>query len=125
VYRKLLVVTSVAALLGASGFCVLAGHAPAQLGPPQAQSQAEKEMLERQAKEANKKRQDDIRNDTTKLLQLATELKDAVDKSNEHVLSVDVVRKADEVEHLAHRVKEKMKESVGPPRNEPVPLSRP
>ena len=123
-YRKLLVVASVAALFGGSGFGV-AGPAPVQFGPPQTQSQAEKEMLDRQAKELNKKRQDDIRNDTTKLLQLATELKEAVDKSNEHVLSLDVVRKADEVEHLAHRVKEKMKESSGPPRLEPGQVPRP
>ena len=73
-------------------------------------------------KEANKKRQEDIRNDTDKLFQLATELKAAVDKSNENMLSLDVVRKADEVEKLAKRVKEKMKESVGPPlRVEPAP----
>lgn len=73
-------------------------------------------------KEANKKRQQEIRDDTDKLFQLATELKAAVDKSNENMLSIDVVRKADEVEKLAKRVKEKMKESVGPPlRVEPVP----
>ncbi|HKF20233.1 MAG TPA: hypothetical protein VKE93_01615 [Candidatus Angelobacter sp.] len=124
-YRRLLVVMSVAALLGGSGLCVLAGPPPAQLGPPQGQSREEREMLDRQAKELNKKRQDDIRNDTTKLLQLATELKDAVDKSNEHVLSLDVVRKADEVEHLARRVKEKMKESVGRPQIEPGTVPRP
>ena len=53
-------------------------------------------------------------NDTDKLFQLATELKTAVDKSNENLLSLDVVRKADEVEKLAKKVKEKMKESVGP-----------
>jgi len=75
-------------------------------------------MQERAAREANKKRQQDIRTDTDKLFQLATELKDAVDKSNEHLLSLDVVRKADEVEKLAHRVKEKMKEAVGPPAHE-------
>ena len=78
-------------------------------------------MLDRQLKEANKRRQEDIRKDTDKLLQLATELKDAVDKTNEHVLSIDVVRKADEVEHLAHQVKQKMKEAIGPP-NQPEPV---
>ena len=84
----------------------------------------DKEIQDRQIREANKKRQSDIRNDTDKLFQLATELKAAVDKSNENVLSLDVVRKADEVEKLAKRVKEKMKESVGPaPRIEPLPSS--
>lgn len=89
---------------------------------PRSMSQTEKEMQDRQLKEANKKRQQDIRNDTDKLFQLATELKSAVDKSSENVLSLDVVRKADEVEKLAKRVKEKMKQSVGPaPRVEPAP----
>jgi hypothetical protein len=42
-------------------------------------------------------------------------------------LSLDVVRKADEVEKLAKKVKEKMKDAVGiPPRTEPPPkLIRP
>ena len=126
-YRKRFVVTSVAsALLGGCAFCALARPAGAQFGPPQtSQSRTEKEMLDKQLREANKKRQEDIRKDTDKLLELATELKAAVDKSNEHLLSLDVVRKADEVERLAKRVKEKMKESVGPPfRNEPIPVPR-
>jgi hypothetical protein len=97
---------------------IFAPPASSQLEAPRGTSQAEKEMQERAAREANKKRQQDIRNDTEKLFQLATELKDAVDKSNEHLLSLEVVRKADEVEKLAHRVKEKMKESVGPPAHE-------
>jgi len=89
---------------------------PAAQFPPQVrESQQEKEMRDRQLKELNKRRQQDIRDDTTKLYQLATELKAAVDKTNENLLSLDVVRKADEVEKLAKRVKEKMKESIGPP----------
>ena len=77
------------------------------------------------AKEANKKRQQDIREETDKLFQLATELKAAVDKSNENLLSLDVVRKADEVEKLAKKVKEKMKESVGPPVKQEIPTPVP
>jgi len=79
-------------------------------------------MMEKQAREANKKRQQNIKTDTDKLLQLATELKESVDKSNENMLSLDVVRKADEVEKLAKKIREKMKEAIGPPqRVEPVP----
>lgn len=86
-----------------------------QFGPPQREKSKEEQDLEdRQIKELNKQRQKDIRDDTQKLFQLATELKAAVDKSNENLLSVDVVRKADEVERLAHRVKEKMKDAIGP-----------
>jgi len=92
----------------------------------QTQSQAEKDMMDRQLHEANKKRQQDIRNDTDKLFQLASELKAAVDKTNENLLSLEVVRKADEVEKLAKRVKEKMRDSVGPPPQlQPPPVIRP
>jgi hypothetical protein len=92
----------------------------------QTQSQMEKDMMDRQLREANKKRQQDIRNDTEKLFQLASELKAAVDKTNENLLSIEVVRKADEVEKLAKRVKEKMRDSVGPPPQlQPPPVIRP
>lgn len=108
-------------IFGISLAGVIVALLPAAAYPLQPQS--EQEMQDRLIKEANKKRQEDIRNDTAKLFQLATELKAAVDKSNEHVLSLDVVRKADEVEKLAKRVKEKMKQSIGPsPRIEPAPV---
>jgi hypothetical protein len=84
-------------------------------GAPPSRSVQEHEMEERRAKEANKKRQEEIRNDTLKLYQLATELKDAVDKTNENMLSLDVVKKADEVEKLAKKVKEKMREGTATP----------
>ena len=77
-------------------------------------SDIEKDIEERQYKELNKKRQQEIHADTEKLFQLATELKAAVDKTNENVLSLDVVRKAEEVEKLAKKVREKMKENIGP-----------
>jgi hypothetical protein len=60
-------------------------------------------------KRANTERQQQIQRDTDRLLQLATELKQAVDKSNEDTLSLDVIKKAEEVERLAHSVKEKMR----------------
>jgi hypothetical protein len=77
-------------------------------------SDIEKDIEERQYKELNKKRQQEIHADTEKLFQLATELKAAVDKTNENVLSLDVVRKAEEVEKLAKKVREKMKQTIGP-----------
>src|SRR5438105_15693233 len=61
------------------------------------------------AKKLNKQRQDTIKKDTDRLLELATELKEYVDKTNEHVLSLDVLKKAEEIEKLAHNVKNKMK----------------
>jgi hypothetical protein len=61
------------------------------------------------SKKANMQRQAAIKSDTEKLLKLAEELKQYVDKTNENTLSVDVLKKAEEIEKLAHSVKEKMK----------------
>jgi hypothetical protein len=87
----------------------------------------QKEMQDRMFKEANKKRQQDIKSDTDKLFELATELKAAVDKTNENMLSLDVIKKAEQVEKLAKKVKENMKEVFGPPQNvePPRPLPTP
>ncbi len=102
----------------------VAPHLLAQ-NEPRTPSQMEKEQETQRLKEANLKRQQDLKADTDHLLQLATELKAAVDKSNENLLSLDVVRKADEVEKLAKRVRDKMKDAVGPgPRTEPVTLPK-
>jgi hypothetical protein len=64
---------------------------------------------EEQAKLRNAERQKQLVDDAQKLLSLANELKADVDKSTKDTLSLDVVRKADEIEKLAHNVKEKMK----------------
>jgi len=61
------------------------------------------------AKKANRDRQAQLQRDADSLLKLANELKHYVDKSNENTLSLDVVKKAEEIEKLAHSVKEKMK----------------
>ncbi|MGA8503410.1 MAG: hypothetical protein WB683_17795 [Candidatus Sulfotelmatobacter sp.] len=70
---------------------------------------AQERMARDMAKKANQSREAALKADTDKLLKLAVELKAYVDKSNENVLSLDVVKKADEIEKLAHSVKDKMK----------------
>lgn len=60
-------------------------------------------------KKFNLQRQQEIKKDAEKLLELATELKQSVDKSNENTLSLDVIKKADQIEKLAKTVKDKMK----------------
>jgi hypothetical protein len=60
-------------------------------------------------KKMNQERQAQLKRDTDKLLQLSTELKQYVDKTNQNVMSIDVIKKAEEIEKLAHSVKEKMK----------------
>jgi hypothetical protein len=62
---------------------------------------------------ANAVRRKQISDDAAKLLELATELKTAVDKTDKDTLSLDVIRKADTIERLAKGVKEKMKLTVG------------
>ena len=64
---------------------------------------------EKQAKQRNDERQRRLVSDTEKLLALATSLKEDVAKTNRNVMSLDVVRRADEIERLAHSVKERMK----------------
>jgi hypothetical protein len=64
---------------------------------------------EQQAQLRNSDRQKRLVADTEKLLSLATDLKAQVDKSTKDTLSLDVIKKADEIEKLAHSVKERMK----------------
>jgi hypothetical protein len=61
------------------------------------------------AKKAAKERLVALKQDTDRLLKLSVELKQSVDKSDENVLSLDVIKKAEEIEKLARGVKDKMK----------------
>ena len=83
----------------------LPSAAPRNDSDPDIPAHAQKEM----EKKANAQRQADLKRDAEKLLKLSTELKEYVDKSNENVLSVEVVVKAEEIEKLAHSVKVKMR----------------
>lgn len=62
---------------------------------------------------ANSERQKQIADDAALLLQLATELKKEVDKTDKDTLSVNVIRKAERIEKLAKGVKQKMKLTAG------------
>ena len=66
-------------------------------------------MQEQQAKLRNQDRQKRLEDDTEKLYALASELKDQVGKTNKDTMSLDVIKKAEEIERLAHSVKERMK----------------
>jgi hypothetical protein len=72
-------------------------------------SETERKMEYDRAKKLNQERQADLKHDTDKLLLLATQLKQAVDKSNENTLSLEVIKKAGEIEKLAKSVREKMR----------------
>ena len=71
-----------------------AGRVPTSRDEDPAHADMEKDM----AKRANKERQAALKRDTDKLLQLSTELKQYVDKSDENMLSLDVINKAEEIE---------------------------
>ena len=104
-----------AAVVVALMFCFsfwLQGQAFSQTGQSQhtpAEIEWEAQRKREAEKAANERRQQDLKKNTDKLLQLASELKQYVDKTNEHTLSVEVIKKAEEIEKLAHSVKEKMK----------------
>jgi predicted nucleic acid-binding Zn-ribbon protein len=82
---------------------------PARPQPPSPEDEARAKMEKDMAKKANEERHAALKRDTDKLLQLSTQLKQYVDKSNSNTLSLDVIRKAEEIEKLAHSVREKMK----------------
>jgi hypothetical protein len=72
---------------------------------PARRAAMEKEMI----KKANQERQAQLRRDTERLYRLSSELKQYVDKSSENTLSLEVIKKAEEIEKLAHSVRDKMK----------------
>jgi len=77
--------------------------------PPADGDDAREQLEHDMAKKAVKERVAALKTDTDKLLKLSVELKQYVDKSDENVLSLDVIKKADEIEKLAKSVKDKMK----------------
>jgi hypothetical protein len=105
-----------------------AASADPQYPRPRRPQEEDRFRIEREremARERNKQRQAALKKDTDKLLELATELKQYVDKTNENMLSLDVIRKAEEIEKLSRSVREKMKaEEYYPPVGEPRPYPR-
>jgi hypothetical protein len=103
-------------IFGAMTLVAQTVHTPAQGPPPNfpraarpvTPSDIEEEAARERLKKANLQRQAQLKADTDKLLELSKELKEYVDKTNENVLSLDVIKKADQIEKLAHSVKQKM-----------------
>jgi hypothetical protein len=76
------------------------------------------EMRDKQTKQqnfaaANAERRKQIADDSAKLIKLTEELEAEVNKTDKDTLSLNVIRKADEIEHMAHNIKEKMKLMAG------------
>lgn len=117
VSKNLLVISALILLAGAPAAAQFDPCSPA-LGPsphgrPGEQEPPEDprrdEMRREQQKKQNQERQSSLKQDSDELLKLATELKESVDKTTEKTLSVDVIRKAQQIEKLAKNVREKMK----------------
>ena len=92
-----------------------AAASPDPVRAPDANAQIEQHPQSKQAKldAANAARRKQIADDAAKLLQLATELKAEVDKTDKDTLSLQVIRKADTIEKLAKSVTEKIKLTAG------------
>ena len=87
---------------------VLPSDDPGMLALPEGPVRAR--MNEERMKAANDARHKRLEDDVAKLLALTTELKTDVDKANKDELSLDVMRKAAEIEKLAHDVQSRMKD---------------
>jgi hypothetical protein len=111
-WQRLSVLALGAALVSGSAILLRAQRQSGSQLPsaqPETNDAWEQQQRKAMAKAANQQRQDDIRKDAAQLLELATELKQSVDKTTENTLSLDVVKKAEKIEKLAKAVKEKMK----------------
>jgi hypothetical protein len=71
-------------------------------------SPAEIEMQKRLARQRAQERFAQIKKDTDQLLELATQLKKSVDEASDQTLSLEVIRKAEQIEKLAKQVRQKM-----------------
>ena len=81
----------------------------------QAQEKAPEQPMDKKhlAEVKAQAQQKQLADDTAKLLVLANELKADMDKTTKDTLSLAVVKKAEEVEKLAHKVRDEMKASLG------------
>ena len=92
----------IAGLAGATLISLPVGAARIPSHPPQTAPGA-------QTPPSTTDRQKKIAEDSAKLLKMANELKAEVDKTTKDTMSLEVIRKADEIERFAHDLKLRMK----------------
>lgn len=101
-------------LSGGAGYALQAQQSSAPVKPSES-TQASVDAREKAAEDQHaatspvSERQKKLAADTDKLLALATDLKKSVDKTNKDILSVEVVKKAEEIEKLARSMKNETK----------------
>jgi len=106
-------------LAGFLGFTAVLSAQQIHLPPAVSQSQGMgnvpvtrgDETQRKQAMAANLQRQAEMKRDGEKLAQLTQELNVYLQTKGEGVISVDALKKAEQIEKLAHSVKSKMKQS--------------
>ena len=69
------------------------------------------DVQRKQAMAANLQRQEEMRRDSQKMLQLMQELNQYLQNKEQGTISVEEVKKAEQIEKLAHSVRSKMKQS--------------
>ena len=91
------------------------GHLPSAVSQSQAMGDIPittgDAVQRQQAIAANQQRQVEIRRDMEKMAELTQELKQYLATSGQGVMSLDAIKKAEQIEKLAHSVKSKMKQS--------------
>jgi hypothetical protein len=87
---------------------------PKPSNDPKTQAGSSKDPKIQQVSKAESDRKRQIADESTQLLAMAVALKAEVDKTTKDTLSLNVIRKADEIERMAKTVKEKMKQGAGP-----------
>jgi hypothetical protein len=85
------------------------GALPSDRVPDMMDSMTRGRMNEERVKALNDARHRRLEEDAARLQALSTELKSDVDKTDKDELSLDVMRKAGEIEKLAHDVQSRMK----------------
>ena len=78
------------------------GNIPVTMGDP---------VLRQQAIAANQQRQVEIKRDMEKMAELTEQLKGYLAQAGQGVMSLDAIKKAEQIEKLAHSLKSKMKQS--------------
>lgn len=101
---KTLRITTIAMVL------VITGSASVSDGQMAVLSRQETVMRAEQKKMVQIEQQKQLKADTDKLVVLIAALKEQVDSADKNVLSLDMLKKAEQIEKLARSVKERIKE---------------
>jgi hypothetical protein len=89
---------------------VITGSARISDGQMAVLSRSEAAMRAEQKKMIQIEQQKQLKADTDKLVALTAALKEQVDSADKNVLSLDMLKEAEQIEKLAHSVKERIKE---------------